>query len=376
MEKTVNALEQKIIEKIRREGRITFERFMEVALYDPDFGYYTSHKTRIGREGDFYTSSHLHPAFGAMVGKQIEEMWKWLGRPEDFTIVEMGAGAGFVCRDMLDYLRGSDFFRSLRYVIIELNPSLRNLQKGLLAGYAGIVKWFSSLREVGSLTGCIFSNELLDAFPVHLVFMEEELKEIYVAVSDLKLREDAGPLSTDGISEYVTAFSLELKRGYRTEVNLRIKEWLQSIDAILAEGFVFTIDYGYTAREYYTEERDRGTLTCYYRHQLSEDPLQNIGEQDITAHVNFSSVSRWGEEIGLKTVGFCGQGAFLVSLGVDEEIKKKASGSKDSLFEIARMKKLILPQGMGESHMVMIQYKGDGFPDLRGFSVRNRIKHL
>ncbi len=238
------------------------------------------------------------------------------------------------------------------------------------------MKWFSSLREVGRLTGCIFSNELPDAFPVHLVLMQEELKEIYVAVSDLKLREETGPLSTEEVSEYLRAFSLELEKGYRTEVNLRIKEWLQNIDAILAAGFVFTIDYGYTAREYYSEERDRGTLMCYYRHQVSEDPLQNIGEQDITAHVNFSSVSRWGEEIGLKTVGFCGQGAFLVSLGIDEEIKKKAFGSKDSLFEIARMKKLILPQGMGESHMVMIQYKGDGFPDLRGFSVRNRIKHL
>jgi SAM-dependent MidA family methyltransferase len=372
----VNALEQKIIERIKREGPITFERFMEAALYDSDFGYYTSHTMRIGREGDFYTSSHLHPVFGAMVGRQIEEMWKFMGRPADFTTVEMGAGAGFVCKDMLDYHKATGFFRSLRYIIIERNPSLRELQEDLLAGYAGIVEWVGSLQEVGGIRGCIFSNELLDAFPVHLVSMEEELKEIYVAASEFKVREEPGPLSTDGISEYVRAFSLRLEKGYRTEVNLRIKEWLKDIDAVLAEGFAFTIDYGYTAREYYSEERDRGTLMCYYRHQLSEDPLQNIGEQDITAHVNFSSVSRWGEEIGLKTLGFCGQGAFLVSLGIDEEIRDKSSGSKDSLFDIARIKNLILPQGMGESHVVMIQYKGEGVPELRGFSVRNRIKYL
>jgi SAM-dependent MidA family methyltransferase len=372
----VNELEQKIIQMIKRGGPVTFERFMEIALYDPDLGYYTSPKTRIGREGDFYTSSYLHRAFGRMVGRQIQEMWQLMGRPEGFTIAEMGAGAGFVCRDMLECLSDSEFFSALRYIIIEINPPLRELQKGLLAGYGRKVKWLSSLKEAGQFRGCVFSNELLDAFPVHLVSSEDGLKEIYVAASDLKLKEDPGPLSTSEISEYFREFSIELKKGYRTEVNLRIKEWLKDVDEVLAEGFILTVDYGYTAREYYDEDRTRGTLMCYYRHRISEDPFENIGEQDITAHVNFSSLRAWGEQMGFKTVGFCGQGAFLVALGIDEEMRRLTAGTKDALFEIAQIKKLILPQGMGESHMVMVQYRGGAFPELRGFSIRNRVKYL
>jgi len=372
----MNPLEREIIEKIKREGRITFKKFMEMALYDPLLGYYTSCKRPIGRAGDFYTSSHLHPVFGAMVGRQIQEMWDCMGRPEDFTVIEMGAGAGFVCEEMMNYMKDSEFFHALQYIIIELNPAMRDIQKGRVAGYDGKVKWVSSLQEAGQIRGCVFSNELLDAFPVHLVLMGKELGEIYVNAGNLKIEEEEGPLSTDGISEYFRMLSVKIEKGYRTEVNLKIKDWLKDIEKILIEGFVFTIDYGYTSGEYYSEDRDRGTLMCYHRHQLNEDPLQNIGEQDITAHVNFSSVSRWGEEMGFKTIGFCGQGAFLVSLGIDEEIAEKVAGSKDSLFEIARIKKLILPQGMGESHMVMIQYKGRGHPELKGFSIRNRIKYL
>ncbi len=373
---STNRLEQKIIESIKRDGPITFEKFMEMALYDPVFGYYSSKENRIGREGDYYTSSHLHSLFGAMIGKQISEMWELMGKPGNFSIVEIASGAGYLCRDMLDYMRDTEFFDSLNYIIIEMNPAMRDKQRELLSVFSSKVRWFSSMNQVKHITGCIFSNELLDAFPVHLVRMEENLKEIYVDVEGDSLKEKTGILSKDDILKYFKGYSIELEEGYRTEVNLKIRDWLNDINNSLREGFVFTVDYGFTSRDYYSEYRNRGTLMCYHRHQISENPYQNIGAQDITAHVNFSSLKKWGEELGLKTIGFCGQGAFLVSLGIDEEIKRLASSSDDYLFELARIKKLIMPQGMGESHQVNIQYKGNKTLNLKGFSIRNQIKSL
>ncbi len=368
--------EKKIIEKIKEERPVTFERFMEIALYEPGYGYYASEETTIGREGDFFTSSHLHPAFGRIIAKQIEEMWEFMGRTGDFRIVEMGPGSGYACRDMLGYLKGRDLYSSLKYCLIELNPAVKKKQEVLLAEFAGKVIWLSSLKEVGRMRGCIFSNELLDAFPVHLVQMDDELKEIYVSVSEGRLHEEPGPLSSAAIARYLGEMNVRLEKGYRTEVNLRIGDWLSDIASLLEEGFIFTVDYGYTAREYYSEDHDRGTLLCYHRHQLSEDARMNAGEQDITAHVNFSSLKKWGEELGFRTVGFAGQGAFLVSLGIDEEIKNLDPASHDFPFEIARIKRLFMPQGLGESHSVMIQYKGEGEPALKGFSLRNRLRYL
>jgi len=369
-------LELKIIQKIDEDGPITFEKFMNMALYDPELGYYASGKPRIGREGDFYTSSCLHPVFGTMIGKQLEEMWEIMGRPHDFAVLEMGAGPGYLCKDVLDSLKKRDIFSSLVYGIIERSPAMRETQKRFLGDFEGVVRWLPSLDEVGGARGCLLSNELLDAFPVHLVQMEDTWEEVYVSVEQGRLRESLGPLSDPAVADCLAGFSVERERGYRTEVNLRIRDWLCSAADALAEGFVLTIDYGYTARDYYSEDRNRGTLMCYYRHELVEDPLANVGEEDITAHVNFSAVMKWGEDAGLGTIGFCGQGAYLISLGIDGEIKRLASESEEYLFELARIKKLILPQGMGESHQVMIQYKGKDRPELKGFKLRNRMKYL
>jgi SAM-dependent MidA family methyltransferase len=372
----MNMLEKKIVEKIKGGGPITFKQFMEMSLYDPEYGYYASRKMKIGREGDYYTSSHLHPVFGALVGKQVLDMWKLMGKLKDFKIIEIGAGAGYVCKDMLDSLKKTEFFDSINYIIIELNPEVMDKQKSLLSEFSHKVQWFSTLSQVGNIRGCIFSNELIDAFPVHLVQMDGELKEIYVTIGKETFEEERGPLSTDAISEYFTENSIELEKKYKTEVNLKIKDFLNDINNSLTEGFVMSIDYGYSARDYYNEDRNRGTLMCYHRHQLSENPYQNVGEQDITAHVNFSSVKHWGDNIGLQTLGFCSQGAFLVSLGIDVEIKRLSTASDDYLFELARIKKLILPEGMGDSHKVIIQYKGDTPKKLKGFSISNRIKSL
>jgi len=381
----MNSLERKIVERIRREGTISFESFMDMALYDSEFGYYVSQGQRIGREGDFYTSSHLHPIFGVMVGKQIAEMWDLMGCPERFTIVEMGAGEGYVCKDMLDYLNQagsggqrpeSSFYQTLQYLIVERNELQRRRQQERLNVYKEKIRWISDIREAGAIRGCIFSNELLDAFPVHLVRMEDKLREIFVNHNGITFIDQTGDLSSDAIAEYFRNAGIELAVGYTTEVNLRIRDWLLDINAVLEKGFVFTIDYGHPAEEYYSEDRNRGTLLCYHNHEFSEDPYQNIGDQDMTSHVNFSAVKRWGEEMGLRALGYCSQGSFFLSMGIDQEIARLAESSADYLFELGRIKKLFLPQGMGDSHKVLIQYKGSELPQLQGFSMRNQLRFL
>lgn len=372
----MNPLEQKIIEKIKKQGPITFETFMDMALYSPELGYYASTENVIGRKGDFYTSPHLHRIFGAMIGRQLEEMWEAMERPADFHAIEMGAGAGYLCKDILDYLKNREIFNSLNYIIVELNPVMAASQKKLLSDFSNKVKWISSLGELNTVKGCVFSNELLDAFPVHLVEMKDELKEVYIAYDNNCFIEQYKIVNNNALIDYFNKFSVNIPHGYRTEINLRIRDWLKEISEVLSEGFILTIDYGYTALEYYHEERSTGTLLCYHKHSLNENPYENIGKQDITAHVNFSSLKTWGEEAGLQTVGYCPQGTFLIALGIDEVITELYSDSPDYQSEILKIKGLLLPPGMGESHRVMIQYKGKGMPELRGFSIRNQVGNL
>lgn len=376
MSSSMNPLQQKIIRKIKSEGPVTFKTFMEMALYEPDLGYYTSQNTKIGKAGDFYTSSHLHPIFGAMIGKQTEEMWEIMGKPSVFQIIEIGSGAGYLCKDMLNYLKNREFFNPLSYIIVELNHAIRDRQKNLLADFSDKVSWASSIREISNIRGCFLSNELLDSFPVHLIEMEDEIKEIFVSAEGERLIEIKEKPSTDEILNYLKEFSIELQKGYRTEINLQIKDWLNEVNNALTDGFILTIDYGYPARDYYSEDRNRGTLLCYHKHQVIEKPYQNIGEQDITAHVNFSSAKKWGEELGIKTIGFCQQGTFLISLGIDEAIAEIYKNSPDYLFEVAKIKGLILPGTMGETHKVMIQYKGKEEPKLKGFLMKNQEERL
>ncbi|MEW6002383.1 MAG: SAM-dependent methyltransferase [Nitrospirota bacterium] len=375
----MNLLKEKIIGKIKREGPITFETFMEMALYEPDLGYYKSEKTVIGRAGDFYTSQHLHAVFGIMVGKQVEEMsmiMEGLSGTGDFHFVEIGAGEGHMYKDVLDYLKGRECYKSLTYIIVEPNLFMKRRQQTVLGGFRDKVEWVSSLNELDGIRGCIFSNELLDSFPVHMVEMDDQLKEIYVSVENDNILEIKRNSSTAALADYLKEFSIELTRGYRTEINLRIRDWLRSVNEVLLEGFLFTIDYGYPARDYYSEDRSKGTLLCYHKHQVNENPYINIGEQDITAHVNFSSIKKWGEDLRFKTLGYCQQGTFLISLGIDEVIRGLYENSDNYLFEIARVKRLIFPGTIGETHKVMIQYKGEGIPELRGFSIRNQKDKL
>ncbi len=368
-------LEDVIRERIQREGPITFEDFMDMALYWPGMGYYTRERIPFGPEGDYYTSAHLHPFFGRCIGVQVEECWELMGRPDDLVVVEVGPGMGYLAEGLLGYLSEESPLKGVKYILVERNPFLRQTQAETLKAYAGRLHWVSGLEELEELRGVIVMNEVVDALPVHLLeFSGGEYREVYVGTSGDALVEHLGPISSDEITNYIKRYGLPEVEGYRTEVNLRARELVRELEEVLREGFLIVIDYGYTAREYYTEERQRGTLLCYWRHQLNEDPYRHIGDQDITAHVNFTALRDWAEELGLMPVGFCNQGAFLVSLGIDRFIEKALQGSEGFWMEVPKIKGLLF--GMGDSHRVLILYKGRrDIGGLRGFTLKNSL-HL
>lgn len=365
----------KLIAEIERTGPMPFEAFMQEALYAPDLGYYSRPDALIGKAGDFYTSPHLHPVFGAMLGRQMEEMWASLGRPDEFRVIEAGAGMGYLAKDMLGYLRGREVFSHASYHIVEPYPHFAKRQMEQLSEFPGKVLWHESLSDIPPAQGCVLSNELIDAFPVRLVEMVDELMEVYVDVQGGKFAETLVKARQD-VAAYIREFAGALKKGYRTEACLRSRDWLKEASAVISEGFVLTIDYGYPARDYYSDERSRGTLMCYAGHELSEDPYERAGEKDITAHVNFSALKKWGDGLGLGTLGFCPQGTYLVALGIDEVMDELYVGKPDYDAHALKIKGLILPGTMGETHKVMAQYKGQGAPKLRGFALRNHIGRL
>ncbi len=372
----MSEVEKIIAEKIRQEGPITFETFMDMALYLPGHGYYMSEREVIGPGGDFYTSPHLHPIFGWVVAVQLDEMRRLLGAPGDFTVLEVGAGKGFLSEGILSYVERELRWRNgWRYIIVEKNPSLRRVQERVLSRFDGLVEWADSLSGVEEFCGAVVTNELIDSLPVHIVEMDGACSEIYLDVGADGLEEKRGPLSTPDLQEYIERYRIPSTRGYRTEINLKARDFLAAVEGLLTEGFVLTIDYGYPFWEYYAEERSSGTLLCYHRHTCSETPLEHVGEQDITAHVNFSALRDWGEGLGMKALGYCPQGTFLVSLGIDRLISAALSDDPGFRNEIPKIKGLLL--GMGDTHKVLLQYKGPRtFGDLLGFRLRNRLNLL
>lgn len=364
----MSRMKEIIIQEIRTKGPITFARFMEMALYYPGLGYYTGKDVKIGPAGDFYTSPDVHPAFGQMLARQFFEMWEHLERPARWFLVEYGAGKGRLAQHILNFLqeRYPEAFAGLTYYLVEISPHFLELQKEELKKFSSPstrvipVKTWAELPE--KLTGCLFSNELVDSFPVHRVRQTREgLKEIYVNYRKNSFMEEEGPLSSPLLASYFSDEDVALAPGQEAEVNLAAREWLKQAAGRLRKGFLLTIDYGGTARELYSPFKHQGTLRCFFKHQLIASPYQNIGRQDITASVNFSALMRWGREFGLQNLGLLTQARFLLKLGI---LDLAAGAAADYLFDAERLKmtlaikKLIMPEGMGEAFRVLIQSKG------------------
>ena len=363
----IPALRKEIVNLINKRGKITFADFMELALYHPEHGYYTSGKEKIGKKGDYYTSSDVHPVFGELIARQLEQMWRLMGKGR-FTVVEMGAGKGRFCYDIINFIKKKfpEFFEEVDYKIVEISQNLIERQSSTLKGLEDKVSW-ESLSEDGfsfePVIGSFLSNEFVDSLPVHQVVVENNcLKEIYVAIKDDKFCEVIDDLSDLALEDYFAKSKISLKEGQRVEVNLRALDWVKNISRYLKRGFVITIDYGYLAEDLYSEQRHRGTLMCYYEHITSENPYERVGSQDITSHVNFSSLMEAGNRCGLNTTGFTRQSKFLIALGILDEMNKV----QGDIGKLLTIKNLFLPGGMGDVFKVLIQHKGIDNPELIG----------
>ena len=281
-----------IIETIRQQGPLSFRDFMEMALYYPGEGYYTSPADRIGQSGDFYTSPCLTQLFGEMIAGQLEEMWCILDR-RPFTIVEYGAGTGLLCQDILNRLKSNPgLYEHLQYIIIEKSASMLEKEKQLLLPNHPTVRWESSPEVLPPVNGCILSNELVDNFAVHQVVMEEELMEVFVTY-DGRFTEVLRP-APQQLKDYLQQLGIVLPEGSRMEINLEATSWIGEVAAALQKGFVVTIDYGNSSSALYTN--NTSTLACFHKHTISTCPYDRIGEQDITSHVNFSALDHWGRQ--------------------------------------------------------------------------------
>ncbi len=371
---------------ITSKGEISFREFMALALYHPVGGYYTTRQGIIGWEGDFYTSPDVHPLFGISIMKQLAEMHRLLDGVKKLTVIEPGAGKGILALQILETARKRDpaLFEATEYVIVEKSPKMRNLQKMAVEGASlqTKVSWSDDILATLKSAECaiVISNEFLDALPVHRVRYEKEgWKEVFVTAGEGCFQEETAPLSSPRLSRFLSHLEGPFEAGYTTEINLDGLDWITAVGGALHRGFVITIDYGYPRHDYYSPLRTDGTLLCYSRHSTNEEPYLRVGKQDITAHVDFSSLKEAGEAAGLELTGYCDQFHFLMGLGVVEELEELEKGEKDPLDlynQKEAVKNLLMPDSMGSTFKVLIQHKGLSEPRLRAFSFKNLSHRL
>jgi len=363
-----SALKEKIAARIRGEGPISFRDFMAMALYEPGLGYYTSDRVVLGRQGDYLTSPEVSPVFGAMVGRQLREMWEALGSPGDFHVVEAGGGSAALARDILTWARrvAPEMLAAIHYTIVEISATLENRQRNRLEaeGFAEKVRWEPALLT--EVEGVILSNELLDAFPVHLVTVKNgRMQEVHVIAEGDRFQEIPREPRRE-VSAHLESIGIQLTEGVRAEVNLDSITWMRTAARALRRGFVITIDYGYEAADLYAPWRTDGTLLCFYRHNPGHDPYVRVGKQDMTSHIDLTAVRRAGEEAGLATLGLVSQSQFLTNLGIGEALQPPEGGDLEGYFARRRaVTELLDPAGLGRIS-VLIQARGMGQVKLTG----------
>lgn len=386
---------------------MTFARFMEMALFDPVDGYYSKGKA----VEDYYTSPAAHPAFGALIALQLEQMWEITEKPENFTVVEMGAGRGLLAEDILDFAEqwSPDFYRSMRYIAIErgtqqtadgtqqtANGSTNKRRVSPVHGpescapiadvearramperqYAKLQVIRSNLIPLKNIVGCFLSNELVDSFPVHLlVKQKDKLEEIYVGLEGDKFKEVLRELSSVELEKYLVEQKVVLEEGQRIEVNLQALDWLHEVSKALRKGYILTIDYGHEAAQLYSRRFFKGTLMCYYRQNYTDNPFIRLGWQDITSHVNFTALMSTGDRLGLKTSGLIKQGSFLHNLGLEVFLKaltKLGLPQQEYYANQMALRNLSSTEGMGD-FKVLIQGKNVRASSLYGLKSDNDL---
>lgn len=360
-----------LAERIRRFGPITFAEYMRECLYHPVHGYYSQPEAR--RFADYYTSVDVHPIFGRLLARQFAQMWEQLGCPSDLQLVEVAAGTGRLASHILDSAQAKlpEFYQALRYVAVERSPTRCDQLAARLSPHIGRDRCQAAMEIPAKIpVGCVFSNELLDALPVHHVIQQDgALQEIFVANDGATFSELAMPLSTCAIAEYFAAQGITLIEGQHAEVALEACDWIGEIGRRLERGFVLTIDYGHEAPHLFDVHHMAGTVLAYANHRTTEDFYAAPGQQDLTAHVNFTAIRLWGGHSGLTTLGLLSQTAFLLSLGQGNEFADLYDEGMDETARVRarlQLKTLIFPEGMGERFQVLLQQKGVDPVELTG----------
>jgi SAM-dependent MidA family methyltransferase len=403
----VNPLRRKIEQEIRERGPIPFSRYMELCLYDSEFGYYSRNAERFGKAGDFYTSSDVHAVFGRLLTRQFDEMWRALGSPEHIDLVELGPGRGLFAQDVLSWSEKKfpDFFHALHCVLVESSHALRRRIKTTLNSYleaekaelvaesnyvetaapgcpagrspAAFSRLASQPRNQSVNDGAlspeiptiVFANEFFDALPVEIISPKGSLR---IDTRDGHFIEIWAPPSPEEL-EFLDQYSVHPEPEERVEVPLVAQQYAERITANIQRGFILAIDYGYTRDEQLTG-RHRGTLKTIRQHSISANPYEAPGEQDITADVNFTALAAAAEIHGMQTHKLVTQSQFLMGIGEATQFADafEACRLPQERAKVAlQLKHLVTPAGMGESFQVLIATKRvarEGIESLSGLS--------
>ncbi len=367
----VNAIEQ--------HGPVSFKWFMEQSLYHPKYGYYTGRPREVGKKGDFFTNVSVGKLFGQLIARQAAEVWHNMGRPQVFTIMEQGAHDGTLANDMLGWLQTNEpeLFAILSYWIVEPSKTLVRLQEEKLKDWPrGLVRWWEDFSDLddGSLFGIFFCNELLDAFPVHmLTWRQARWWENYVDFDGLRFILRFGEPSTTELRNYIQYLMPPMPvEPYRTEVNLRALRWVQDLNRIMKRGYILICDYGLPRNQYLMPERREGTLTCYYQHHRVDNPFLYAGNCDMTTHVDFTSLADQAMRVGLRVTGYTDQHHFLVGLGQKEfegRMTDLNSTPQEAEKALAAFRTLMHPNMMGSTFKyIAFERNMESAPGLTGFA--------
>jgi len=336
-------------------GRISFQHYMELALYAPGLGYYAAGSSKLGEEGDFITAPEISPLFSQTLANAILPALN-----DDEIILEVGAGRGRMAADILLYLKQQDKLPE-EYWILELSADLRERQQETIATcipeFLERVKWLDELPE--HFSGVVIANELLDAMPVQLFQKKDnDINEINVIWQDDRFAFQLQSSFDERLVHRVKNIEAELARefdsGYISEINFAAEDWLKSIAERLQSGIIILIDYGFPRHEYYHNQRNQGTLMCHYRHRTHPDAFIYPGLQDITAHVDFTAMADAALETGMRVMGYTNQVNFLMGAGLTElAALDKEQDVKKQMDIAGQIKKLTLPHEMGELFKVI-----------------------
>jgi SAM-dependent MidA family methyltransferase len=360
---------------IEADGPITFARFMELALYDPADGYYATGPGRPTRAGDYLSAPEMHPIFGATIAAQVEEIWERLGRPAPFTLREEAAGSGALGLSILEALDPS-VREAVCYQPVEVSPAREAAVRKRLTA-AGLGSQLAPSGDDGaSITGLVLANELLDALPVHRVTLRHgRLREVHVAWRDGWFADEALAPSMPELGRTLQGAGVELVEGQVAEIGLAGQAWLRRVADRVDRGLVIVIDYGHPASDLYDPVRRRGgLLRTYRRHHVGDDPYRFVGEQDLTAHVDWTTLERVAVEAGLMVLGRTTQAEFLTGLGLGDSLvawsTRPGVGQAEYAAARAAVVRLLDPRALGGFGVLVLARGIDAAPPLRGLSFR------